>query len=293
MGSLARRRFLLVLGVLGAFVFGAIALSDALSSRTHETATRPCGTRKHPPRVYRHVVWIWMENKPYTSIIGDPRAPYENALARACGLGTNYHGVTHPSLPNYIAATSGSTYGISTDCLPSACRARGRSIFHQTKWATYMESMPGNCWPADAYPYTPRHNPAVYFTLGNCGQASVPLRSGISAPFTFVAPNLCNDTHDCTIETGDAWLADYVPKLLRTRAWRAGRTAIFITWDEDDGSSSNHIPLLVLSPYTKPGTRYSGLSTHYSLLKTTQQMLRLKCLAAACSAPGFRRAFGL
>jgi phosphatidylinositol-3-phosphatase len=52
-----------------------------------------------------------MENKAYDEIIGNFAAPYENALARDCGLATEYHAVTHPSLPNYIAMTSGSTMG--------------------------------------------------------------------------------------------------------------------------------------------------------------------------------------
>ena len=72
---------------------------------------------------YQHVIWVWMENQPYSNIIGSPDTPYINNLAGSCGLATNYHNISHPSLPNYIAATSGLGLGslgtFSGDCNPS------------------------------------------------------------------------------------------------------------------------------------------------------------------------------
>lgn len=47
-----------------------------------------------------------MENEPYGSVIGSKDAPYENELARECGLATDYRAITHPSLANYLAATA-------------------------------------------------------------------------------------------------------------------------------------------------------------------------------------------
>ena len=72
-------------------------------------ASGPCGMRATAPG-YKHVIWIWMENHSYNTIIGSPRAPYINSLATECGLATNYHNVSHPSLPNYVSATSGLGY---------------------------------------------------------------------------------------------------------------------------------------------------------------------------------------
>ena len=78
-------------------------------------AAGPCGTVSTAP-VYKHVIWIWMENHSYGDIIGNKaQAPYLNALASECGLATNYHNISHPSLPNYLALTSGSTWGIADD----------------------------------------------------------------------------------------------------------------------------------------------------------------------------------
>ena len=87
--------------------------------------TGPCGRVAVPP-TYQHVIWIWMENHSYGDIIGNTsQAPYINSLAADCGLATNYHNITHPSLPNYLAATSGLARASLPvlsylDCNPSA-----------------------------------------------------------------------------------------------------------------------------------------------------------------------------
>jgi hypothetical protein len=75
---------------------------------------------------YKHVVWIVMENKGYSDIIGSPSAPYINSLAKKCGVAANLYAESSPSLPNYIAMTSGSTQKIPMTMThrrtPSPCR---------------------------------------------------------------------------------------------------------------------------------------------------------------------------
>jgi hypothetical protein len=84
-----------------------------------------------------------------------------------------------------------------------------------------------------------------------------------------------------------------VPPILSSAGFRTGRTAVFITWDEDDNGASNHVPLLVLSASTPAGARSGAAFDHYSLLATTESMLGVGCLGAACGAPTLRDAFGL
>ena len=76
------------------------------------------------------VVIIVEENKPATSILGNPDAPYLNISQPDSALAVNYTAVTHPSLPNYLAMTSGTTAGITDDCNPHGgrCQAHVRSI---------------------------------------------------------------------------------------------------------------------------------------------------------------------
>jgi len=272
----------------------------------------PCGSAAAPPPRVDHVIWIWMENKPYDAVVGSPAAPYTNQLASGCGLATSYHGVAHPSLPNYIAATSGGTQGITDDDPPSSHPLDVPSIYSQVRaaggtWRDYAESAPGNCPLASSGSYAVKHDPAAYYTgiRTDCASWDVPLgttssgaflgdlTAGTLPAFAFVTPDLCDDTHDCPVAAGDAWLASWLPRIVSSPAYLAGTTVVFITWDEDDGSSSNHVPLIVVSPSTTPGTQSATAFDHYSLLRTTEQLLGLPYLGQAASAPSMASAFNV
>ena len=254
----------------------------------------PCGTKSKA--TYAHVAVVVMENKAYSEIIGSSAAPYINGLARKCGLATNYYAVTHPSLPNYIALTSGTTAGISDDAPPADHELTSRSIFSQTgsRWRSYQESMPSNCDLTNASPYAVKHNPAAYYTNVRtaCAKQDVPLPAAPSfaASYTFVTPNLCNDMHDCSISTGDTWLKNFIPKILRSAEYQKGTLVLFLTWDEDSG---NRIPLVVVAPTVPAGLKVTTKYTHYGLLRTSESILGKPCLASACTATSLRRAFHL
>jgi hypothetical protein len=260
-----------------------------------------CGAAATPPATYDHVVWIVLENHAYSQIVGSPSAPYLNRLARSCGLATRFSAEAHPSLPNYIAMTSGSPQGISDDRGPSAHRLAAASIFSQLGsrgWRSLEEAMPSPCALGSTGQYAVSHNPAAYYATvrGACRADDVPLTGtpNLATRFTFVTPNLCHDMHDCSVATGDAWLKGFVPKVLASRQYRAGRTAVFVTWDEDGGSGANHVATLVLAPSVKPGTRAGAAYDHYSLLRTTEQLLGLtRFLGRAAAATSMRAAFNL
>jgi phosphatidylinositol-3-phosphatase len=289
---------LAALAVVGAGgTAGAASLPPQTQGKRPAPAVSPCGRLQTGPLAIEHVIWIWMENKRYRDVIGSPAAPYENRLARSCGLATNYRGLTHPSLPNYLAATSGSTQGVVDDGPPSSYPLAVESLFSQApSWRSYQESMPSRCYRGDTRLYAVKHNPAAYYTNLECERYDVPLgtvragalaadlRRDTLAAFSFVTPNLCNDTHDCPVSRGDAWMRTWVPKILASPAYRTGRTALFIVWDEDDFSGSNHIPAIVVSPYTRRGARSATRFDHYSLLRTTEDLLRLPPLGHAAEA---------
>jgi hypothetical protein len=244
------------------------------------------------------VIWIVMENHSYGEIIGSRDAPYLNSLAHKCGLAANFSAESHPSLPNYVAMTSGSTQGISDDGDPSEHPLSVQSIFSQLGggWRALDESMPSHCDLHDASSYAVRHNPAVYYTnvRGRCTHQDTPLgaQPNLSARFTFITPNLCHDMHDCSAGQGDSWLAGFVPKILNSREYRKQSTAVFITWDE--GSGDNHIATLVLSRYTRPHTVSSTPFNHYSLLRATEALLGIHAkLGQAAAAPDMRAPFHL
>lgn len=296
----------------------ASAARSAPAARTAPaSASRPCGTLASPPG-YTHVIWVWMENRSYGSIIGSSQAPYLNSLAAKCGLATNYHNITHPSLPNYLAATSGLGYAavqkFKPDCSPSAgCSTPAASIFGQGEtWRAYEESMPSNCDPADSGEYAVRHNPPAYYTaLKGCSAFDVPYQrlavdlSGNKLPaFSFITPNVIDDMHDAAIADGDRWLAANLLTILNSPEYQDGSTAVFITWDEGEGGTAQNcaanatdvgcrVATLVISPSTKPGTKSGTLFNHYCLLGTAEQLLGLPKLGQAASVPTMTAAFNL
>lgn len=320
------------LGVLGVFVARHSDSSNAA------LFSRPCGNHGSPG-VVRHVIWVWMENESYDNVIGNPMTPYQNKLARQCGVATNFHNESHGSLSNYMAATSGESplaTAYTRDCLPrlraNRCIDSGESIFAQAQtlpagWRGYAESMPSNCSRVDSGTYAARHNPAVYYSsLTECAQFDVPMgdiagltgpfyddaRAGNLPSFSFITPNLLDDAHNRSPAVGDAWLKKLITFLTGSASYQNGDTVVFITNDEGCNGRcgrdyvmgedcavpapgaerpSCRVPTIVVAPYTVAGTRDRTFYTHYSMLRTTEELLGLPLLGLARTAnsmaPGF------
>lgn len=238
---------------------------------------------------FDHVFQIVMENHSFSDVIGSSSAPYINSLLPQAALGTNYYGVTHPSLPNYLALTAGSTYNITTDC--TACYLAAPNIGDVVEstgktWKAYEESMPSPCFAGDSYPYAQKHDPFIYFNdvrqnSARCQSHVVPytqlatdLGSASATPnYAFITPNLCDDMHDCSVGTGDSWLSQNVPAILRSPAFTTQHSLLAITWDEDDSSSANQVPLLLIGSGVAAGHRVGTTYNHYSLLRTIELAL--------------------
>jgi phospholipase C len=248
-----------------------------------------------------------MENKEYDEVIGKPGAPYINGLARRYALATNFYGVSHPSLPNYLALTGGATFGVKSDC--TSCHVSGKSLVDELEsarvsWKAYMEGMPAACYKgASADGYAKKHDPFVYYdgiarNRRRCTKV-VPypklasdLRSGRLPTFVWISPNLCHDTHDCSVKTGDRYLARLVPSLLHKLGPHG---VLFLTWDEgssDRGccktAAGGHIPTIVAGPDVRAGERSTVPYDHYSILRTISDLLRvppLRQAACPCTKP--------
>ena len=243
-----------------------------------------------------HVFVIVMENTSYSSIIGNGAAPYINSLVASGGLATNYFAITHPSLPNYLSLTGASTYGITSDC--TTCWVNATNIADNIEavgktWKAYQESMPSACFVGDSYPYAQKHDPFIYFNdirnnASRCQSHVVPynqlasdLRSAATTPnYAFITPNMCNDMHDCSIQTGDAWLQQQVPNILNSAAFSQQHSLLALTWDEDDFSGSNQVPLILLGAGVASGLRSSLGYNHYSLVHTIEAALGASTLTS-------------
>jgi hypothetical protein len=217
---------------------------------------------------YQHVFVIMMENTGYNALIGNPNAPWINAAAGKYGLATNYTGVTHPSQPNYIAATAG-IQGADSDAnekltvpnIVDQLETNGKT------WKAYMQSYSLCTDPLAAacgvQLYERKHNPFVTFAdvqssparmtnIVDFSQLSTDLASGNVANYVWISPDQCHDMHGrgttasdpCNfsnvqnlIATGDAFLSSTVGAIMSSSAW-TGNSAIFIAWDESDFTGS-------------------------------------------------------
>jgi acid phosphatase len=238
-----------------------------------------------------------MENEEYSGIIGNASAPYVNTLAAGGASATQYFAVSHPSLPNYLALTGGSTFGVTTDCTPAASCTGGTSVVEEMAaagfgWRAYMEDMPSPCAQADSGQYAVRHDPFVYYNgvvTGSCGNVVTGSRlpgdiaAGALPAFTWLTPNLCNDMHDCSVATGDTYLAGIVPQFLGTLGPNG---ALFLVWDE--GTSNLHgggqVTMVAAGPGVKKGYRSSTPYDHYSLLRTIEDAWGLPKLGNSAAA---------
>ena len=251
-----------------------------------------------------------MENHRADQVLGQPGAGYETNLAQRCGHATNYGQVGRPSLPNYLGATSGDVWGITNDDSPAKHQITADNLFRQVRSSgrravSYQEAMSGTCALTSKGRYAVKHNPAAYYqgaddrdacqrddvALGTFdgGAFHDALANDTLPAFSFVTPDLCHDTHDCSVGDGDRWLAQFLPTILTSRAYQSGRTAMFLVWDED-----TPMPFVPIAPTVPVGSVLSTPVDHYALLRTTEEMLGITTyLARAASAPSMRAAFGI
>jgi phosphatidylinositol-3-phosphatase len=281
----------LVALVISACLLAACApKSTAQATPTHSPVRSPIAGAPNPTpdpspaAAPPHVFLIMMENRSYSQAIS---SPYISSLAAQYAIATDYHGVSHPSLPNYLALTSGTTWGIADDgfhALPAGglgAQLTGAGI----AWRAYMESMTNGCFHSP-YPYALKHNPFAYYG-SVCPPQVVPFTqfasdlAGSTPQFSWITPNLCNDGHDCSSSVADAWLSQTVPAILNSNAWQDGGMLV-ITWDEGE-DSANSVLTVVIRP--NPVNHASAKPyDHYSLLATIEDMLGVARLGQAAQA---------
>jgi hypothetical protein len=251
-----------------------------------------------------HIAVVVMENEEYGDIVGSRATPFINGLARRYALSTQMYAIRHPSLPNYLALTGGSTFGIDSDC--TDCSVPGQGIAgqltaHGLTWKGYMEGLPHPCFTgAGAGDYAKKHDPFVYFRgivadRAACTANVVPLtqlvrdeRARRLPTLTWITPNLCHDMHDCDPVVGDRFLAGLVPPLLRALGPRG---LLILTWDEgttDDGccrlAAGGHIVTILAGALARARARVPTPADHYSVLQTIEDLTGLpRERGAACA----------
>jgi hypothetical protein len=239
--------------------------------------------------MFAHIVVVVMENRSIAEVVANPQAPYLYSLAQQGLYLTEDYAVTHPSQPNYLALFSGSTQGVTSDACPPSFTGPNLAtelISAGYSFTGYSESLPRTGYTGcGSGTYVRERSPWVDFSN---------LPPAVNQPFTafptdynhlptvsFVVPNLDHDMHDGNVTQADQWLR---ANLGGYANWATTHDSLLIvTWDEDDGSTDNHIAAIFDGAHLLPGTD-STPSNHYTLLRTIEDSYRLPYLGASASA---------
>src|SRR6184192_907774 len=203
----------------------------------------------------RHVFLIVMENHSANQAMS---GAFTASLAAKYRVAGNYRAITHPSVPNYLALTSGKTWGGSdASYYPLPPEDLGTQLTKAgVSWRAYMEGMDSRGCLDSPMPYDPGHNPFAFYG-GACPPNVVPIGQlagdlvANTPRFVWITPDRCHDTHDCDVAVGDDWLHQQVGEITASKAWKSNGV-LFITWDEDDFSGDNQVLTLVVTPGLKP-----------------------------------------
>ena len=259
------RRTIAVLGVL---------LTVAACAHTRSSAVAGAAAPSVPR--LEHVVVIVFENKERRSVVGNADAPTFNRYAKQYASLNDYNAVSHPSLPNYLALVSGSTHGIRSDCTDCGPwqHSLGGLLTHAGRsWGGYAQGYPNS--PG----FVKRHMPFLYFAdgVGHVHPLSALDPRHLPA-FAFVAPNLCNDSHDCPLSTADGFLKRWLPAYLHVP-----RTAVFVLFDEGTTSTEGggDVAAFVAGTAVKRHVVAPQAVDHYTVLRTIEDSFGLPALGAS------------
>jgi acid phosphatase len=283
----------------------AAAPASATASRTTAaTATTGPAGRTAPGRKVSKVLVFVVENHSADQM--RTGLPWVARLGDRYGHTTDYHGIRHPSLPNYLAIAGGSTFGVADDAGPAVNHAAAPSVFGRALAAgrtatVFADGMTSRCQTASEGRYAVKHNPWAYFAgeRAQCRRHDLPLRrlsgavrGGTLPAVGMVVPDLCHDAHDCALTVANRWLKRHVRAVMGGPDWASGRLAVVITADEDDDHHANTVLTVVAHPGLDHAVTGRAMS-HYALSRSLSQVAGTAPLRKASKAPSLLRQLGL
>ncbi len=263
-----------------------------------------------PAAPFGHVIIVAEENANYTDVIGSPSMPYLSGLANQYGLATQYFANLKSSISDYFLWTTGQiltldnsqtpiTFPVSVDNVVRELLAAGLT------WKQYAESIPsvgyigGDAIGPDGGSFLTRHVPLPYLTdvqnspsqrqnIVPFTQLATDLAAGNLPNYSFITPNGCHDTHDCSFNTADNWLKANIDPLIKSAEFQKDGLLI-ISFDESGNDTTHgggHIATIIVSPFSRGGYQSTTFYQHESVLRLMLEGLGVKTLpGAAATAP--------
>src|SRR5207245_204749 len=143
---------------------------------------------------------------------------------------------------------------------------------------------------------------ANFLTTTTSPEPEVVAATTIPTPpnYIWLTPNDCNNMHDCSIATGDSYLATLVPKILSSTEFTTTKAALLVVYDEgytqcsNTGGTGECVYASIIGPAAKKGVQFSPTgASHYSYLSTIEAAWALASLTSHdAGAPDLLSAFG-
>ncbi|KDN52993.1 hypothetical protein K437DRAFT_292666 [Tilletiaria anomala UBC 951] len=266
-----------------------------------------------PGKAFDRLIHIWLENTDAEIAMATPSF---SSLAQHGVTHSQRYALTHPSEPEYLATVAGDFFGMADDAfyhLPENITTLfdlfedGGSAGKPISYACYQENMPSNGYTGFNYTehnyltgngtytfYVRKHNPCAMadFVSGNATRAieanrnfnqfSTDLEADALPQWMFITPNLVNDGHDTTPAFFSNWTEYFLLPLLNDTRFNNNRTAIILTFDENESyGDPNRIATILLGgvvPQSAINTTDSTYYTHYSDISSVEANWGLKNL---------------
>ena len=234
---------------------------------------------------FKKVFVIVLEN---TSAEKAHRQPYLKSLRQRGASLDRFYAVAHPSLPNYIAMTSGSTHGVAGN------RAVNLDVRHlgdlleakKRTWRQYAGGYPGGCFLGERHDrYVRKHAPFLSYTnvqrdparcanTVDAARLDEDIAEGRLADYSLYIPDVYDDGHHTGVAYADKWLQKTFDRKFNDARFMKDMLVI-VTFDEDDNKHGNHIYTVLLGDSVIAGARSGTRYDFYSLLRTIEDAFAL------------------
>ena len=254
-------------------------------------------TASAPAHHFEHVLIIVLENQNFLRAVNDP---YLRSLAKQGASFADFHGLFHPSYPNYLSMVSGSLIDTPGDRQITVDQPTiGDRLEEQGKrWKNYAEDYPGHRGDCrldlERGKYARKHVPFLSFArvqkercdnVVSGTELMTDLKAGALPEYAYYSPNLDNDGHDPVLDPatglkkGSAGLQRVLDPILADPALRKGLLVV-VTYDESQGlSPDNHIYTVFLGDMVNPRYVNPDNLNHFNVLRTIEDNFGLAPLS--------------
>ncbi|KAJ3070460.1 hypothetical protein HDU98_006528 [Podochytrium sp. JEL0797] len=224
-----------------------------------------------PKKWFDRIVITYLENTDYAQALAHRAFSDLNAAPHFGTLLSNYHGVFHPSQPNYIALVVGDTavkndvvVDVEGTCVVDLLEKKGVS------WGAYCEGYPDD-WKEEkpfldhaVGRYVRRHNPLVSMSsvqndpkraknIKSVEAFKRELEAGTLPEFIYYTPNQDNNAHDTTTEYAARYINEFYVPMMSHPFFTSQRTLFVLTFDESASYlfGGNHVATWLLGTAVK------------------------------------------